>query len=316
MPKPPSTEDIRALVGHRFPGGTYSIAHWENFLLTECTGAAPLPDGLAHPAALFHAPILGAKTSIKEMFRVGWAESDFSIGIESYDWEMFQPLREETSYRVTGEVSEADRCAAEGRVFDRIQFRFELFAPDGALAARATITWHYRRSLEADGSERALALPAAAEHSSAAPAGATPNAGHDGGVEEDGAEISPWLMERVRPERMRTMAAILRDPNPVHWDPSVVEQLGFGHRTINQGPLGLSYMVNMLHAWAGPDCLRRLFMRFPLVILDGDRITARGRVTSRRQAGGERLADCDIWLQREGSPPPLLGKATVALGPA
>ena len=41
-------------------------------------------------------------------------------------------------------------------------------------------------------------------------------------------------------------------------------------------------------------------MRFPLVILDGDRITARGRVTHRREAGGERLADCDIWLDREG----------------
>ena len=303
MPKPPSTEDIRALVGHRFPGGVYSIAHWENFLLTECTGAEPLPDGLAHPVALFHVPILGAKTTIKEMFSVGYAESDFSIGIESYDWEIFHSLREETPYRITGEVSEADRCAAEGRVFDRIQFRFELFAPDEALAARATITWHYRRSLAADGSEKALPDLADARHSSAASADA----------EDEGTEIPPWLMERVLPERMRTMAAILRDPNPVHWDPSVVEQLGFGHHRINQGPLGLSYMVNMLHTWAGPASLRRLFMRFPLVILDGDRITARGRVTNRREDSGEQLADCDIWLEREGSEPPLLGKATVAL---
>ena len=315
MSKPPSLEDIRALVGHRFPGGVYSIAHWENFLLTECTGAAPLSDGLAHPVALFHAPILGAKTTIKEMFTVGYAESDFSIGIESYDWEIFRTLREETPYQVTGEVSEADRCAAESHVFDRIQFRFELFAPEGALAARSTITWHYRRSLKPDGSERALTLPADAEHASAAPAGALPAAG-SGGAEGGESEVPPWLMERVRPERMRTMAAILRDPNPVHWDPSVVEKLGFGHHTINQGPLGLSYMVNMLHAWAGPESLRRLFMRFPLVILDGDRITARGRVTHRREAGGERLADCDIWLDREGTAPPLLGKATVALGPA
>ena len=313
MPQPPSTEDIRALVGHRFPGGVYRIAHWENFLLTECTGAEPLPDGLAHPVALFHVPILGAKTTIKEMFRVGYAESDFSIGIESYDWEIFQSLREETPYRITGEVSEADRCAAESRVFDRIQFRFELFTPDGALTARATITWHYRRSLEADGTEQALPDLADAGHSSAASAGdARKTSG--GGAEDAGAEIPPWLMERVLPERMRTMAAILRDPNPVHWDPSVVEQLGFGRHCINQGPLGLSYMVNMLHAWAGPASLRRLFMRFPLVILDGDRITARGRVTNRREAGGEKLVDCDIWLEREGSEPPLLGKATVALG--
>mgnify|MGYP001822074637 FL=1 len=53
---------------------------------------------------------------------------------------------------------------------------------------------------------------------------------------------------------MRTMAALLRDPNPLHWDRDAVAALplGFGRRTINQGPLGLGYMVNMLHAWARP----------------------------------------------------------------
>ncbi|NNE74246.1 MAG: hypothetical protein HKN26_11325, partial [Acidimicrobiales bacterium] len=35
-----------------------------------------------------------------------------------------------------------------------------------------------------------------------------------------GDEIPEWVMPSVRPERMRTTAAILRDPNPVHWDPA------------------------------------------------------------------------------------------------
>ena len=55
--------ELGALVGHRFPGGHYRIAHWENWLLTDCTGRAPMPDDLAHPIVLFHAPILGAGTS-------------------------------------------------------------------------------------------------------------------------------------------------------------------------------------------------------------------------------------------------------------
>ncbi len=142
----PDAEEIRALVGHRFPGGEYTIAHWENFLLTECTGAAPLPDELAHPVVLFHMPILGANTNIGEMFALGQAESDFSIGIESYDWEIFQPLREEMRYRVSAEVTEADRRTEGKRTFDRIQFRFDLHEPEGAHAARTTITWHYNRS--------------------------------------------------------------------------------------------------------------------------------------------------------------------------
>lgn len=142
----PSEEAIRAIVGHKFPGGTYTIEHWENFLLTECTGARPLPNGLAHPVALFHVPILGARTSIAEMFALGQAESDDSIHIESYDWEFFQPLQEQVEYRITAEVTAADRRTENDETFDRIQFRFDLTNPSGLLTARTTITWQYGRS--------------------------------------------------------------------------------------------------------------------------------------------------------------------------
>ena len=128
-----------------------------------------------------------------------------------------------------------------------------------------------------------------------------------------GDTIPEWDMPSVLPQRMRTMAAILRDPNPVHWDRRVVAARGFGEHTINQGPLGLSYMVNMLHAWAGPGCVRRVVMRFPMPVFDGDHIIARGKVTAVREEAGQRLVDCDIWLHREGTRNPLEGSATVAL---
>ncbi len=130
---------------------------------------------------------------------------------------------------------------------------------------------------------------------------------------EPGDEIPSWNMPCVTRERMRTMAAILRDPNPVHWDPRVVNDLGYGEHTINQGPLGLSYMINMLHAWTGPASIRRIYMTFPKVVLDGDHIVAMGKVTAVREENGKRLADCDIWLHREGTPNPLEGTATVEL---
>jgi acyl dehydratase len=128
-----------------------------------------------------------------------------------------------------------------------------------------------------------------------------------------GYEIPAWDMPSVLPERMRTMAAILRDPNPVHWDRRVVAAIGLGEHTINQGPPGLSYMVNMLHAWSGPRSIRRIIMRFPLPVFDGDHIIARGRVTAIREVNDRRYADCDIWLQRDGTPNPLEGTATVEL---
>ena len=143
----PDESAITQLAGHRFPGGTYTVEHWENFLLTECTGADLLPDGIVHPVALFHMPILGAGTSIAEMFALGQAESDLSIMIESYDWETLLPIREDVCYRVSGGITCAERCAGTQRnIYDRIQFCFELHTPDDMLAARTTITWHYTRN--------------------------------------------------------------------------------------------------------------------------------------------------------------------------
>lgn len=143
----PSEEEVRKAVGHRFPGGVYMIQHWENFLLTECTGADLLPGGMVHPVVLFHMPILGSGTTIGEMFAIGLAESDFSIGIESYDWEMFKPLVEETPYTVNGQVLSVERRPTGRRgPHDRIQFQFTVAEADGSLAARTTITWHYGRS--------------------------------------------------------------------------------------------------------------------------------------------------------------------------
>jgi acyl dehydratase len=130
-----------------------------------------------------------------------------------------------------------------------------------------------------------------------------------------GDRIPEWVMDSVSPERMCTMAAILRDPNPIHWDREAVDALplGLGKRTINQGPLGLSYMINMLHAWAGPDCLRRLVMRFPQVVLDGEHVVARGEVNALRLEQGEQRVDCKVWLEHEERGVLLEGNAVIAL---
>ncbi len=137
----PTLEQLEAIIGHQFPGGEYLIAHWENFLLTECTGADLLPDGLAHPVALFHVPILGAGTTIAEMFELGLAASPFSIGIESYEWEFFSPLKEEVNYQIGGRITNAERLSDE---VDRITFQFDL-ENGGEPCARTTIVWYYRR---------------------------------------------------------------------------------------------------------------------------------------------------------------------------
>jgi acyl dehydratase len=119
-------------------------------------------------------------------------------------------------------------------------------------------------------------------------------------------------MESVDPARMRTMAAILRDPYPVHWDRDANAALGLGGRVTNQGPLNLGYIVNMLLAWAGPSCVRRLTVSFGAPVLDGDRVTAAGRVESVITVDGEQRAECTVWLERDGEQV-VTGTAVVAL---
>jgi len=116
-----------------------------------------------------------------------------------------------------------------------------------------------------------------------------------------GDEIPQWEMQSVSAPRMATMAAILRDPNPLHWDREAVNNtLGIGKHTINQGPLGLSYMINMLHCWSGENSIRRIKMGFPMpLVLDGDCVIAMGVVTASNKKEDGQWVECDIWLQKK-----------------
>ena len=125
-----------------------------------------------------------------------------------------------------------------------------------------------------------------------------------------GMRLPEWTLDSVDPWPMKVYAAIARDPNPIHWDRVEVAARGLGERLINQGPLSLGYVINMLLAWAGPGSLRGLTARFTAPVLDGDRVTAGGVVTAVR-VNGDRLVDCEVWLTRGDGVRALEGTATV-----
>jgi acyl dehydratase len=128
-----------------------------------------------------------------------------------------------------------------------------------------------------------------------------------------GTPVPSWSIGPVSPEKMKIFAAIARDPNPIHWDRDAVAERGLGDRLINQGPANLGYVVNMLLAWTGPASLRDLTVRFTSNVFDGDTVTAGGVVTAVREEHGERVADCDVWLDREDGTRTIAGSATVVL---
>jgi 3-hydroxybutyryl-CoA dehydratase len=105
----------------------------------------------------------------------------------------------------------------------------------------------------------------------------------------------PELTVVVDPERMKTMAALLRDPNMIHLDPLVSAGLGFGERVVNQGPINLGYLQTVLAGWAGgADRVLASRFRFAHPVFGGDRVVAGGRVTA--VSTGEGTAECALWL--------------------
>ncbi len=128
-----------------------------------------------------------------------------------------------------------------------------------------------------------------------------------------GDALPRWTMDSVTPERMRTVAAILRDPNPIHWDREATRALGLEGRLINQSPTNLGYVVNMLIAFAGPTCVRRLRVGFPRPVFDGDRVEAGGVVRALTRDGGVDVAECEVWLDREDGSRAIEGTAWVTL---
>jgi acyl dehydratase len=111
---------------------------------------------------------------------------------------------------------------------------------------------------------------------------------------------------------MKTLAPILADPNPIHWDLDAVRALGMGERPVNQGPNNMAYVMNMLADWSGGHhTLRRLRVRFAGNVLGGDHVVARGVVTGVQEDDGRTLAECDVELVVVGGAVALTGTAVV-----
>jgi acyl dehydratase len=126
-----------------------------------------------------------------------------------------------------------------------------------------------------------------------------------------GTQLEPLVIEAVDGEKMKLMAAILQDPNPIHFDVEVVRALRYGERPINQGPINMAWFMTCATRFAGGrDRLLRTQMRFLGNVFAGERFVAQGTVSSIDEAAG--TAEIEIECSADGRPV-LAGTATVAL---
>jgi acyl dehydratase len=109
---------------------------------------------------------------------------------------------------------------------------------------------------------------------------------------------------------MKVFSVLMRDPNPVHFDPEFVRSLGLGDKPVNQGSITMSYPITAVLEWVGdPERLVTFRCRFLKTLLADEVAIAGGEVT----AVDDDRATVAIWLDREGGDRVIEGSATVAL---
>lgn len=127
-----------------------------------------------------------------------------------------------------------------------------------------------------------------------------------------GTALPEWRLAAVDAERMKVLALLLADPNPLHVDAAAVRAAGLGDRPVNQGPSSMAMLVNAVRA-AWPDGrLLRLDVDLRGSVAAGDEVVVRGEVTAVEDTDAGERVGCALTLE-SGSRTVLRGRAEVLL---
>ena len=124
-----------------------------------------------------------------------------------------------------------------------------------------------------------------------------------------GDSLPLFVVESVSPDVMRQWAVFLADPNQIHLDVEVVKAKGLGDRVINQGPINISYMINMLMAAFPGGQIASMESRFLDNVYAGDKVVACGRILA---IEGDKIF-CEFNLEAEGRGIVNTGTATIQI---
>jgi acyl dehydratase len=97
----------------------------------------------------------------------------------------------------------------------------------------------------------------------------------------------------------------------IHMDDEAGRAAGYSS-AFGMGNLQWAYLHNMLREWIGEDGrIVHVACQFRGPNLKGMEVTARGQVTSIREADGETVVDLDVWTEGPDGDKVAVGQATV-----
>ena len=102
------------------------------------------------------------------------------------------------------------------------------------------------------------------------------------------------------------------DHNPIHVDIDFAKKFGFKD-VFAHGMLSMAFLGRLVTSWVPQTQLRSLGTRFTSITWVGDVITVSGKVTGKREEGGQKLVDLEVKCTNQNGQDTLQGNATVAL---
>ena len=130
---------------------------------------------------------------------------------------------------------------------------------------------------------------------------------------EEGDELEPYSVKAGYMELNR-FAAANNEFVLIHMDPDYSKDTAKLPDVIVMGNLKLAYITDMIDAWKGDDgWVSRLEVSFRGMDAVNETLTARGVVKEKREEGGQRFVDLDVWVENSEGKKTTPGSATVSL---
>jgi acyl dehydratase len=102
------------------------------------------------------------------------------------------------------------------------------------------------------------------------------------------------------------------DHNPIHVDIDFARKFGFKD-VFAHGMLSMAFLGRLVTSYVPQTQIRKLGTRFTSITWVGDIITVSGKVTGKREEGGQKLVDLEVKCTNQNGQDTLQGDATVAL---
>lgn len=127
-----------------------------------------------------------------------------------------------------------------------------------------------------------------------------------------GDELPPLVMPPVTRHTLAIYCGASGDHNPVHVDSDFAKASGLDD-VIAHGMLVMAYSGRVLTQWVPQSAIRQFQTRFMAMTRIGDAITARARVTEKRDSGAERCVLVEVSTANQHGEVKTTGTALIAL---